>query len=105
MRPRASRALDHHRRGLDCRDGGHPGREAELLDRVARDRGGRFRTHGRQSQATVRGTRWVTIDRCDGTLTRVTEGAVVVRTYRTGRRAVVRAGHSHLARPRKARRR
>ena len=42
-----------------------------------RDRGGRFRTHGRHSQATVRGTRWLTVDRCDGTLTRVTNGAVV----------------------------
>ena len=44
-----------------------------------RDKGGRFRTHGRNSQATVRGTRWVTVDRCDGTFTRVTEGAVSVR--------------------------
>jgi streptogramin lyase len=69
-----------------------------------RDRGGRFRTHGRHSQATVRGTRWVTIDRCDGTLTRVTEGAVVVRSFAKRRRVVVRAGHSHLAKPPRARR-
>ena len=33
----------------------------------------------RHSHATVRGTRWLTEDRCGGTLTRVTEGAVVVR--------------------------
>ena len=38
------------------------------------DSGGRFRTYGRHSQATVRGTRWLTEDRCDGTLTRVTAG-------------------------------
>ena len=34
-----------------------------------KDRGSRFRTHGRDSVATVRGTRWLTTDRCDGTLT------------------------------------
>ena len=61
------------------------------------DRGGRFRTHGHNSIATVRGTRWLTEDRCDGTLTRVTEGAVEVRDRRTGRRVLVRAGHSYLA--------
>ena len=32
---------------------------------------GRFRTRGRNSSATVRGTRWTVEDRCDGTLTRV----------------------------------
>ena len=41
-----------------------------------RDHGGRFRSHGRHSHATVRGTRWLTVDRCDGTLTRVTNGSV-----------------------------
>jgi virginiamycin B lyase len=64
------------------------------------DSGGRYRTHGRQSQATVRGTRWVTIDRCDGTLTRVTRGAVVVRDFARRRNVLVRAGHSYLARKR-----
>jgi streptogramin lyase len=63
-----------------------------------RDKGGRFRTHGRHSQATVRGTRWLTVDRCDGTLTRVTNGAVSVRDYRRHRTVLVRAGHSYLAR-------
>jgi streptogramin lyase len=73
-----------------------------------RDRGGRFRTHGRHSHATVRGTRWVTIDRCDGTLTRVTDGAVLVRQDGRRRRVLVRAGQTHLAkspRARKTRRR
>jgi hypothetical protein len=60
----------------------------------ASDRGGRFRTHGRESVATVRGTRWVTEDRCDGTLTRVTQGAVDVRNRRTGKVKRVRAGRS-----------
>ena len=43
-----------------------------------KDKGGKFRTHGRWSVASVRGTRWLTQDRCDGTLTKVTEGAVDV---------------------------
>jgi streptogramin lyase len=63
-----------------------------------RDSGGRFRSHGRHSHATVRGTRWLTVDRCDGTLTRVTDGSVVVRDFRRHRNVVVGAGHSYLAR-------
>ena len=63
-----------------------------------RDRGGRFRTHGRHSQATVRGTRWLTVDRCGSTLTRVTSGAVAVRDFRRHRTVLVRAGHSYVAR-------
>jgi streptogramin lyase len=62
-----------------------------------RDSGGKFRSHGRHSHATVRGTRWLTEDRCDGTLTRVTNGAVVVRDYKRHRNVLVRAGHSYLA--------
>jgi streptogramin lyase len=71
------------------------------------DSGGRYRTHGRHSHATVRGTRWLTEDRCDGTLTRVTDGSVVVRDHTRRRNVVVRAGHSYLAqkRARPARRR
>jgi hypothetical protein len=63
----------------------------------ARDRGGRFRTYGNNSVATARGTAWVTRDRCDGTVTRVREGAVAVKNRRTGRTVVVRAGHAYLA--------
>jgi virginiamycin B lyase len=65
-----------------------------------RDNRGRFRTHGSNSVATVRGTRWLTQDRCDGTLTRVTEGSVVVRESHRKRTTVVRAGQRHLARRR-----
>ena len=46
----------------------------------------------------MRGTRWLTEDRCDGTLTRVTEGSVVVRDLHRKRNKVVRAGQSYLAR-------
>jgi hypothetical protein len=64
----------------------------------ARDRGGKFRTRGINSVATVRGTTWRTTDTCTGTTTSVTKGSVVVRELRSGRRIVVRAGHKHLAR-------
>jgi hypothetical protein len=59
---------------------------------------GRFRTRGRSSAATVRGTIWTVEDRCDGTLTRVTRGVVVVQNLRTGRTRTVRAGESHFVR-------
>jgi len=42
---------------------------------------GRFRTKGHYSAATVRGTRWLTEDRCDGTLTRVVRGSVEVNDF------------------------
>jgi streptogramin lyase len=67
-----------------------------------RDSGGRFRSHGRHSHATVRGTRWLTLDRCDGTLTRVTSGAVAVRDEVRHRTVLVRAGRSYLAKSRRA---
>jgi hypothetical protein len=63
----------------------------------ARDRGGRFRTYGNNSVATARGTAWTTEDRCDGTVTRVREGAVAVKNRRTGRTVLVRAGRAHFA--------
>jgi hypothetical protein len=59
---------------------------------------GRFRTRGRYSAATVRGTVWTTTDRCDGTLTRVSRGRVAVRDFRRRRTITVRAGRSYLAR-------
>ena len=67
----------------------------------ASDRNGRFRTHGRDSVATVRGTVWSTADRCDGTLTRVKEGKVLVRDLRRKRSVLLTAGRSYLARHRR----
>jgi hypothetical protein len=62
-----------------------------------RDSGGSFRTRGGSSVATVRGTAWYTEDRCDGTLTRVSQGSVSVRDLVNHRTVIVRAGHSYLA--------
>lgn len=61
---------------------------------------GRFRTTGRFSAATVRGTQWGVRDRCDGTLTRVQRGVVIVRDFRLRRNITVRAGKTYLARAR-----
>jgi len=64
----------------------------------ASDKGGRFKTSSKGSVATVRGTSWYTADRCDGTLTKVSEGAVMVRERGTGRHKLLKAGQSFLAR-------
>jgi hypothetical protein len=60
---------------------------------------GRYRTRGRYSSATVRGTVWKTEDRCDGTLTTVEEGVVAVRDFARRADVVLRAGQSYLAEP------
>lgn len=60
---------------------------------------GKFRTRGRYSSATVRGTVWKTEDRCDGTLTQVQEGSVTVRDIGRKKDVVVRSGKSYLAEP------
>jgi hypothetical protein len=62
------------------------------------DGSGSFRTSGRFSSATVRGTRWVVEDACRGTLTIVTKGVVAVRDFRRHKTILVRAGHRYLAR-------
>jgi hypothetical protein len=58
---------------------------------------GKYRTKGRYSSSTVRGTTWTTSDRCDGTLTRVQRGVVVVTDRRRHRNITLRAGRSYLA--------
>ncbi|HJS95733.1 MAG TPA: hypothetical protein VJ741_15830 [Solirubrobacteraceae bacterium] len=58
---------------------------------------GRFRTAGRFAAATVRGTDWGVRDRCDGTLTVVRRGVVVVRDFRLHKTVTVRAGQTYLA--------
>jgi hypothetical protein len=85
-----------------CRQRGRAGADAALSRRAIRrlrgNASGRFRTTGRNSSATVRGTIWEVIDRCDGTLTKVKRGRVVVRDFRRKKTVIVRAGKSYLAR-------
>ena len=58
---------------------------------------GRFTTKGRYSSATVRGTKWLTQDQCNGTLTVVKRGIVQVRDFRRHKTINVKAGRSYLA--------
>jgi hypothetical protein len=64
---------------------------------------GRFRSRGRHSSATVRGTQWSMTDTCTGTLTSVKEGRVVVRDFTLRKRKVLRRGQRYLARAAKRR--
>ena len=63
---------------------------------------GKFRTSGKYSSATVRGTIWLVQDRCEGTLTKVTRGTVQVADFRRHKTVTVKAGHSYLARAQRA---
>jgi hypothetical protein len=63
---------------------------------------GRIRTRGRYGAATVRGTRWTTVDRCEthprpGTLVVVSKGLVAVRSFALQRTVLVPAGKRFLA--------
>jgi streptogramin lyase len=64
----------------------------------AHDSHGRYRTFGRNSVASVRGTTWRTTEQQAGTLTQVSSGSVSVRDLRHRRTVLVRAGHRYLAR-------
>jgi hypothetical protein len=59
---------------------------------------GRFRTRGRYGAATVRGTVWRMSDRCNGTLTAVQRGTVLVQDFARHITVIVHAGHHCLAR-------
>lgn len=60
---------------------------------------GSFRLRGRYASVTARRARWLTEDRCDGTLVRVAAGTVRVRDRALRRTVRVRAGGRYLARP------
>ncbi len=58
---------------------------------------GKFRTTGRYSAATVRGTIWTVADRCDGTLTHDVTDSVVVQDFVHHKAVILHAGQSYLA--------
>jgi DNA-binding beta-propeller fold protein YncE len=68
--------------------------------RVWGDGEGRFRTRGRYSSGAVRGTKWLTEDRCDGTFTLVRRGRVAVRDFVLKKTVILRRGQRYLAQPR-----
>jgi hypothetical protein len=83
-----------------CRGGGRSAAATKKKQRrLWGDGKGSFRTNGKYSSATVRGTKWLVQDTCAGTLTRVVRGSVTVRDRVRNKTVVVRAGKSYLAKP------
>lgn len=59
---------------------------------------GRFRTKASYGAATVRGTKWLVEDRCDGTtFVKVTRGSVRFRDFVLQRTVTVRSGETYTA--------
>ncbi len=58
---------------------------------------GNFTTDGNYASASVRGTRWLTEDLCEGTLIHVATDRVAVINRVSHRHLIVKAGHSYLA--------
>ena len=52
---------------------------------------------GEYSTGASYGTDWITEDRCDGTLTTVLSGTVLVRDFGRRKTVLVRPGHPYLA--------
>jgi Tol biopolymer transport system component len=75
-------------------------RVARAIRRLRGSARGRFRTRGRNSSATVRGTRWTVEDRCEGTMTTVQSGTVVVRDFARRRNVKLQRGERYVARGR-----
>ena len=73
---------------------------ARTANRLRGSGRGRFRTRGRYSSATVRGTTWSVEDTCAGTLTLVKTGSVEVRDFVKHRTVIVRTGGRYLAKRR-----
>ena len=58
---------------------------------------GKFRTKGRYSAATIRGTIWTIADRCDGTLTHAIKDVVTINDFVLHKTIALHPGHSYLA--------
>jgi hypothetical protein len=58
---------------------------------------GSFRTRGRYASAMIRGTDWLTADRCDGTFVETRQGVVSAFDYVLKKTVLVNAGQSYLA--------
>ena len=62
---------------------------------------GAFRTTGKYSAATVRGTEWLVQDTCTTTLTKVKVGVVSVNDFVKKKNILVKKGKSYTAKPKK----
>jgi hypothetical protein len=70
----------------------------KLLAQLRAEVKGHFRTTGSYSSASAHGTSWETVERCDGTLTKVLSDAVAVHDFGRHRSFLIQSGHSYLAR-------
>jgi hypothetical protein len=93
-----TRGCGHPARALS-QAGGVQTHEKKVVRRLWGNGKGSFRTTGQYSSATVRGTIYLTADRCDGTLTKVVRGRVVVADFALEKNVVLGPGQSYLARP------
>ncbi len=91
---------------LNCGKGGGSGRVAGRLERgggksrkLWGSGKGNFRTEGNNGSATVRGTIWLTEDRCDGTFFKVRRGVVTIRDFGASETFSLGKGKSYLAQP------
>ena len=71
-----------------------PSKTLQLLHASAH---GKFRTKGRYSAATIRGTIWTIADRCDGTLVHAIKDTVTVDDFVRHKTIALHPGHSYLA--------
>jgi hypothetical protein len=84
-------------------DGAHAALSSRILQTLRSRATGRYRTRGRYASGTVRGTKWTTSDRCNGTLIAVQQHSVLVTDLVRHKTILVTAGHSYLARAPKGR--
>jgi hypothetical protein len=89
---------------LKCQSNSRSGKLVAAARRTRRlwGRGkGRFRTRGRNSSATVRGTAWLTKDSCNTTQTVVREGVVIVKDFAKRKNVRLKAPKRYTARARR----
>jgi len=87
---------------LSCGSAGAARRRKRKVNGLWGSGKGRYTVTGHDGATAVKGTTWLTQDRCDGTFVRVRSGVVRVRDFRLRRTVTVRAGETYLARRRGA---
>ncbi len=82
---------------LDCSKRAKASAKKKKEKKLWGDGKGKFRVRGKYGSAAIRGTRWLTADRCNGTFVDVRQGVVEVRDFVAKRTRIVRAGNTYLA--------
>ena len=86
------------RRGSAQRERRHKSRRRGRGRKLWGSGKGNFKTSGNYGSASVRGTTWLVVDRCDGsTLFKVSEGTVWVQDFVKDRQVVIHAGERYIA--------